>query len=193
VLKIKEKNKLAGLDVHYVLIVDDVEYEASDAIILTSQTPDSLTQSVNSGEIQVVNEKNVQETSLIVGTEEFPLDNLAGTDVLKSDHEVSKTVSNELTVNIGSNFGGTLDIGLLNAIKAEISASLQKNIGQKINETVTRRQTLHFTVPAHSSVKYIVIWKRKSRSAECTVFANNKLHQIYYKASYDLTYEVKSE
>jgi len=180
--------------VGYVLLSDGTEHESSDAIILTSQSNSvSSATKLSDSEIQVVSESNMQETTHIVDTEEFPLDNSAGTDVLKIDHEISKTVSNELTINTGAQFSGTLDIGLLNAIKAEISANLQKNLGQKINETITRRQTLHFTVPAKSSVTYTVIWKRKSRSAECIVFAQNKLHQLNYKANYDLTYEVKSK
>lgn len=191
VLRVKEKFGLRGS--YYLLEVDDTEYEASDAIVLTTQMSESPLRQSNNGEIQVVNENNVQETMHIVDTEDFPLDNSAGMDVLQIDHEISKTVSNELTINTGSNFGGTLDIGLLNAIKAEISANLQKSLGQKISEVITRRQTLHFTVPAKSSVTYIIIWKRKSRSAECTVFAKNKLYQLNYKANYDLTYEVKSK
>lgn len=177
----------------YMLIVDGQECPSTDAIILTSQFPYASSTHSNDDEIQIVNEDNVHETMQILDVEEFPLDNSAGTATLQIDHEISKTVTNELTINTTSNLSGTVDLSLLNAIKAEISTNLQKNSGHKISETIGRRQTLHFTVPPRCSVIYIIIWKRKIRSAECTVFAQNKLHHVNYKANYDLTYEVKSK
>lgn len=173
----------------FILIVDGVEYLALDEIVTAHEQPLKV---VKQPPAQIIREENIQETVQIVDIEEFPLDNSAGTDALTVEHEVSKTVSNELSITTSTTVSGTLEADLLTILKLEVSASLSKQLGQNIGETITRRQTLHFTVQPHYSVTYAVVWKRKTRTADCLVFVNSKLDRISYKVNYDLSYEVKS-
>lgn len=187
-LLIKEKGVLTP---RLVLYVDGAKHEPATVAVITSDLSENINKMGK--EIQILDEGNIQESEIIVDIEEFPLDNSAGTDALKIEHEISKSVSNELSVDSSTQKGRVLNQGLISLLKLEISSNLSKHLGHNIGETITRRQKLVFTVQPRHSVVYKIIWKRKIRTASCGVLVDGRRSQVNYKASYDLTYEVKSE
>lgn len=149
-------------------------------------------QTIDSSPFRIVREGKVTERIEVVDTEEIPLDNSAGAGTLVREYEVSRTETNELSVQTTIEGGGGVGADLFSVIKAEISAKLSKQSGQKIGQTVTVRDKLTFSVPPHSSTLYTVVWKRKLRESEFLTLTNGKEVSIHYQVTYGLMYEVKS-
>ena len=181
--------ELGIINRRFALTVDGEEYKVLDEIVTLHG---AMKRGLRHPAVQIIREEDVQETVEVVGVEEFPLDNAAGTDVLSVEHEISKTVSNELSITESASLDGGLDLGLLAALKIQVSVNLTKQLGQNIGETVTRRQVLHFTVQPQRRVTYSVIWKRRVRVGTCSIMVNDKPSRVSYRVNYDLSYEVKS-
>jgi hypothetical protein len=143
--------------------------------------------------IQFEEERNVQESEEVVGTEEYPLDNRFGDQAFTTEREVSRESTNELSVDTSSNLGGGVTLEVLSAIKAEIDAQVARQIGQKIGEKVTERQKLKFSVGPKSSVLYKVVWKRKVRSGERRYLSGRKSVTVPYRINYGLSCEVRTQ
>jgi hypothetical protein len=141
---------------------------------------------------EILHEEDVEEQTVILGSEEFPLDNSHGTDTLSVEYEISKTVSNELSVRTDLEGRGSLNAGFLSILKAEIASRVSRQIGHVVGETVTRRQTLRFSVQPQSSVVYVVIWKRKIRAGNYLISSNGVQRFISYQLNYDLSYEIRT-
>jgi hypothetical protein len=146
--------------------------------------------------VQVLNEEDIVEVSEVVEIENFPLDNLNGSDALITEIEVSKTVTNELTVTTDAQAEGRLAAGFdvlgLDLLKVEISAHLSRQVGQKVGETVSRRQMLRFSVQPGCYVNYAVLWKRRVRSGIVVASVGPGTHRVRYEIRHGLSHEVKT-
>jgi hypothetical protein len=149
--------------------------------------------SADSADIQIQKDANVHERTEFVGQEEFPLDNRFGTDVIVVEHEVSKTVSNEISVEFSLEGHGEIGARLYGLIQMAISAHLSKQTGHTIGESITRRHTLRLAVQPGQYVVYTLVWKQRKRTGQFTVLANQQTIVVPYQASFDLSYEIKSE
>jgi hypothetical protein len=143
--------------------------------------------------VRIIQDENYSESTEIVGFEDFPLDNSKGGDVLIIESEVSKTVTNEISVGTEQDFGALLGADLFTFIKTEISTRISRQVGQKAGEITTHRKTVRFSVNPGHKVTYTVLWKRKVRKGQYIVMgANEKAVSIPYQIHYDLSLEVKS-
>lgn len=147
---------------------------------------------VDSTTLDVVSEQNVIESTEIVDTEAIPLDNLAGSAPLTTEKEVTKTVTNELSITTDIEVAGSLKFQLFTVIEADLSAKLARQTGQKVGQTITESNKLTFTVQPQSSVIYTIVWKRKVRSGEYLVSTTAGTKIVPYRMYYGLLYEVKS-
>lgn len=167
----------------FTLVMDGQEIRQADAV---------EPQSVDSTKIQIIGEQNVAEKTEVVDTQDYPLDNLAGSDVLTNETEITRTVTNELSIQTGIEVAGNLKLKLLTVVEADISAKLTKESGQTVGQTVTERRTLKFSVQPQSAVVYTVIWLRKVRSGEYVVSTDGNPLLVPYTVYYGLSYQVKS-
>ncbi len=127
----------------------------------------------------------------IYSEDEFPIDNRFGSEALTVEHEVSKTASNELVIDSKADKSGSFGADV-SFFKAQIAASISKQIGHTIGESITRKQRFTFTVKPGQISIYKIVWKRKVRSGEYLISVNNKLIPIAYRVEYDLVCEVRS-
>jgi hypothetical protein len=149
-------------------------------------------QPFDSTKIQIIREQNVVERTEVVDTQDYPLDNLAGSDVLTNETEITRTVTNELSMHTGIEVAGNLKLKILSLVEADISAQLTKQNGQTLGQTITERRTLTFTVQPQNAVVYTVIWLRKVRSGEYVVSTDGNPLLVPYNVYYGLSYQVKS-
>lgn len=145
----------------------------------------------NSKPTETIQEQNFENTIETYAEEEFPIDNRFGGESLSVEHEVSKTASNDLTINLQKekNLGLGVDVSF---VKAQIAANISKQVGHTIGESVTRKQRFTFTVKPGEMTIYKIIWKRKVRSGEYLVSINHSWIPIAYRVEYDLVYEIKT-
>jgi hypothetical protein len=142
--------------------------------------------------IHIVREQNVLEKTEVVDTQEYPLDNLAGSSLLTNETGITRTVTNELSIQTDVGVAGSLKLKLFALVEADISAELTRQNGQTLGQTITERRTLTFTVQPQTAVIYTVIWLRKIRSGEYVVFIGGSPLLVPYSVYYGLSYQVKS-
>lgn len=142
---------------------------------------------------KILEESDVREHTEIVGTEELPLDNRRGSDVLTVEHEFSKTVTNEISVEIERQGQVGIKLDLLGLLKVEVAALLSRQLGYKNGESTTRRHTSRFTVSPGDSVIYEIVWKRKTRTGKYEILAGNQRVTVPFNARFGLQYEVKAK
>lgn len=178
------------------LFMDGREIGEADGSQQLPSTP------LDSTTLNAVTEQNVTERVEVIDTETISLDNSSGSAPLVTEKEVSKAVTNELSVQtdlavggeftVGGEVGGELMVKLHAAVEAALSAELARQTGQKVGQTITERNKLTFTVQPRSSVTYTVVWKRKVRSGEYVVSARKGTRIVPYSMYYGLLYEVRS-
>lgn len=142
---------------------------------------------------EILGESNVREYTEIVDTEKLPLDNRYGSDVLVIEHEFSKTVTSDISVETTQQIEGQVGLEFLNLLKAEVAALLSRKIGFNSGESTTRRCTLRFSVKPGDFVIYTIVWKRKVRSGAYTISVGNRSVVLPFDARFGLEYEVTSQ
>lgn len=142
--------------------------------------------------VRLLGEDNVVYTTTIIDVEEYPLDNRLGTDNLSVELEISKTVSNEVSLESNVDVGATFNVNILSMLQAEISTNISKKYGHTVGQIVSRRQMLQFTVKAGSFVTYIITWRRKVRTGNYIVSIGNQSFSVPYRIYYDLSYEIST-
>lgn len=147
---------------------------------------------LDSTTLDVISEQNVTESTQVIDTEVIPLDNLAGSAPLITEKEITKTVTNELSIQTDLEVAGSLKFQLFTVIEADLSAKLARQTGQTVGQTITERNKLTFTVQPQSSVTYSVVWRRKVRSGQYLVSTSEGTKAVPYAMYYGLLYEVKS-
>ena len=140
---------------------------------------------------EVVTSQDVE----ILGIENYPLDNLRGTETLAYEQAFEKTISGEVTFL--TQLEGNMELGvdlaqLIPVLKADVSAKLSRQTGQKIGETLVRRQTVTMRASPKTFVMYTLTWKRTVRKGTWVIRVNGRDIALPYVAYLDLTAELKS-
>lgn len=169
-----------------VLSMDGVEIPPGTVATPVKSAPAAPT-------VQFVKELNVQDSEEVVAVEDYPLDNRFGNQPFSTVRQIQRESTNELSVDTGSQVGGTLGLDIMSVIKAEIAAHVSQQTGQKIGQTVTESQTLNFSVQANSAVIYRVVWKRKVRTGERLYLSGNTPVTVPYRINYGLSFEIRTE
>ena len=142
--------------------------------------------------VQTVKEVRATNSIEELGSEEFPLDNQAGSDTLSVEHEVTKTISTTLLTESATQVQAKLGAKLLSVVETQISAKLSEKLGHAIGESVTRRQRLQFAVKPGERVLYVVRWRTTVRRGVFEVLIDNRKTHINFEARFGLSFEVDS-
>ena len=143
-------------------------------------------------EIKILGEDCNNESVQEIGRDEFPINNLAGSDNITIEQEISKTTTNSLETIREDKIGAHLSTKLIEFINAQVSASLAKRLALKFDETVTFRQKIGFSVKAGSSVVYTVIWRHSVRNGTVKVKVDKAEYVWEYRANFGLLFEITS-
>jgi hypothetical protein len=144
-------------------------------------------------QVQFIKEIGTRELEEIVSVEKYPLDNRFGDRPFTTVRRVSRESSNELSVDGSGEIEGKFGINVFSAIKAEITAHVSRQTGQKMGEKVSESQTLTFSVGPRSVVMYQVVWKRAVRSGELVYLSGGNQLTIPYRIAYGLSCEVRTQ
>lgn len=142
---------------------------------------------------QVLQDDVLSERFEVVGIEEFGLGNKSGTSPLTTTRELSRTTTNEVSVTTTGELDGSANFAIGKAVKADVSAKLSRETGQKFNESFVVRHSQTFTVNPGMSVTYRIKWKRRVRNGQCIVRRpDSQTITIAYQACFDLSFDIET-
>jgi len=142
--------------------------------------------------IRAVKELRASNSVEEIGSEEFPLDNRAGSDTLSVEHEVTKTITTTLSTESGVQYQAKLGAKFLSVVESQISAQLSEKYGHAVGESITRRQRLQFAVKPGERVRYVVRWRTTVRRGEYQVHVDAERIDVQFEARFGLSFEVAS-
>ncbi|MBF0308778.1 MAG: hypothetical protein HQL56_04530 [Magnetococcales bacterium] len=142
--------------------------------------------------IQLLGESLLQEESVVLATEEVPLDNRFGNKVLQSEHEFTRTASVGLNVGQEQSHGGQLKSSLWTVIESLVQDELKKNLHIEFGTQITRRVKISFSTEPGHRVLYRVVWKQASRRGLFDVRIGGEKHTIPYLVTFGLSHAVES-
>ncbi|MBF0173393.1 MAG: hypothetical protein HQL83_08105 [Magnetococcales bacterium] len=143
--------------------------------------------------VEILQDLVISDESLILASEEVPLDNRFGDRVLSSDNEFSRTATVSLDLDRASEVSNSWRSGLGKLFVSEISGELSKSLGVKIGSQISRRIRLNFSVSPHKKVIYRVIWKQESRRGQFEILVDGKRRfRVPYLITYGLSHAVES-
>ncbi|MBF0255932.1 MAG: hypothetical protein HQL47_05600 [Gammaproteobacteria bacterium] len=132
------------------------------------------------------------DTSVIVTTEEIPLDNREGSDVMSSEHEFSCCAGNELSLHRSSETEYMLEQKIFGLLEAGIAKSLRKGMGFEVNERVSRSVKIRFNVASGSQNRYRIVWKQQRRKGSLVFRQAGQRLRLPFEITYGLSHEVES-
>ncbi|MBF0195766.1 MAG: hypothetical protein HQL71_14495, partial [Magnetococcales bacterium] len=143
--------------------------------------------------IEIKREYILSDESLILATEEVPLDNRYGDQPITSEHEFIRSASITLEVDRGREIDTAVKSIFWKAFETKAADSLSKTLGSKVGSQVTRRVRLKFSVAPQKAVNYRIVWKQESRRGVMDVLVDNKKrYKIPYMVTYGLSHSVES-
>lgn len=143
--------------------------------------------------VEIAREYILSDETLVLATEEVPLDNRFGSHVLTSEHEFVRSASVALDIDRSREIGSSVRSGIWKAFEARASGELSKSLGVKIGSNITRRVRLKFSVAPQRAVNYRIIWKQESRRGEFElVIGGRKRYKVPYMVTYGLCHSVES-
>jgi hypothetical protein len=143
--------------------------------------------------IEIKREYILSDESLILATEDVPLDNRFGNQPITSEHEFVRSASITLEVDKGREVDTSLRTGFWKAFETKAADSLSKSLGSKVGSQITRRVRLKFSVAPEKSVNYRIVWKQESRRGVMDIMVGNKKrYKVPYMVTYGLSHSVES-
>ncbi|MBF0139406.1 MAG: hypothetical protein HQL74_03890 [Magnetococcales bacterium] len=143
--------------------------------------------------VEIVRDHVFSDESLILATEEVPLDNRFGDRVLSSDNEFSRAATVALDIDRSTEVSSSWRSGFGKVFSSEISGELSRSLGVKIGSQIHRRIRLNFSVSPHKQVIYRVVWRQESRRGEFEIMVNGKRRfRVPYLITYGLSHSVES-
>ncbi|MEO5341958.1 MAG: hypothetical protein H7842_01235 [Gammaproteobacteria bacterium SHHR-1] len=132
------------------------------------------------------------DEDVIVTSEEIPLDNGQGSDVMSSEHEFSCCAGNELSLHRSHEIEMGLDHALFPLLEAGIAKSLRKGMGLEMNERITRSVKIRFNVAPGARNRYRIIWKQQRRRGSLVFKQDRQELRLPFEITYGLSHEVES-
>lgn len=161
-------------------------------VIESAPTPAKSTQPPLHAAIQIVAERILTEEVVILATEDIPLDNRYGNQLLTSEHEFSRTATVAMKLDRSAKMMSDFKTSFWNLLESRTQLELSKSLGITAGSEITRRIRLKFAVDPKRFVIYRVIWKQTSRRGVFEIVAGGKNVEVPYLVTYGLTHVVES-
>ncbi|MBF0444816.1 MAG: hypothetical protein HQL68_04450 [Magnetococcales bacterium] len=143
--------------------------------------------------VEIIREYIVSDETLILATEDVPLDNRQGNQSLTSEHEFVRTATISMEIDRSREVGTSIRAGLWKAFESKASGELSKSLGVKVGSQLSRRVRLKFSVAPKEAVRYRIVWKQESRRGEFEVLVGDKKkYKVPYLVTYGLSHSVES-
>ncbi|MBF0116130.1 MAG: hypothetical protein HQM04_13965 [Magnetococcales bacterium] len=142
--------------------------------------------------IEVVGEQLIQEESVILATEDVPLDNRHGNKVLTSEHEFVRTAEISFAVDRSLERSNQVKSSVLRLVDGLVEKELKKTLHIEFGTQVTRRVKIHFSTEPGQRVRYRLVWKQTSRRGIFYVNVGAERHMVPYVVTFGLSHTVES-
>lgn len=143
--------------------------------------------------VEIIRDHVFSDESLILATEDIPLDNRYGDRVLNSENEFSRSATVTLDIDRSTEVNSSLRSGFGKIFSSQIGGELSKSLGVRVGSQINRKIRLNFSVSPYKKVLYRVIWKQESRRGEFEIMVNGKRRfRVPYLITYGLSHAVES-
>jgi hypothetical protein len=143
-------------------------------------------------QIEGIELEKTAEDEVTVTSEEIPLDNSEGSDVMTSEHEFSCCAGNELSLHRSQETELHLDQALFHLLEAGVAKSLRKGMGFEVNERISRSVKIRFNVAAGAQNRYRIVWKQRRRKGSLVFKQDRQKVRLPFEITYGLSHEVES-
>ncbi|MBF0212555.1 MAG: hypothetical protein HQM00_03200 [Magnetococcales bacterium] len=142
--------------------------------------------------IELVGERLLQEESIILATEEVPLDNRHGNKVLTSEHEFTRTAEISFAVDRSQERSNQIKSSILRLVDGLVEKELKKVLHIEFGTQITRRVKIHFSTEPGQMVRYRLVWKQTSRRGVFYFNVGAERHVVPYVVTFGLSHAVES-
>lgn len=134
----------------------------------------------------------LEESHLILATEDVPMDNRFGNKSLSSEHEFSQTATIALELGDSKRLSVAAKTTLWQLLESKAEAELGKSLGIEVGSQINRRVRLRFATDPGEFVRYRVIWQQQSQRGMLEIQAGKHIFQLPYLVAYGLSHTVES-
>ncbi|CAK0755975.1 conserved hypothetical protein, conserved protein of unknown function with homology of Mmc1_2245 and Mmc1_3316 of Magnetococcus marinus MC-1 and SS-5 [Gammaproteobacteria bacterium] len=159
---------------------------------LITQFDEILQPNASVPSIQLLRESIVEERPVVLATEEVPLDNRFGNQVLVSEHEFIRTATISLTMSRDLVTTSGLKASWWPILENMAQEEIKKTHGIELNTQITRRVKVVFSTEPGHLVRYRVIWKQDSRRGLLEVDVEGGLYSVPYIVTFGLSHAIES-
>ncbi|MBF0339540.1 MAG: hypothetical protein HQL95_01085 [Magnetococcales bacterium] len=156
------------------------------------QARDNHSDRVPTAMIELVGERLLQEESLILATEDVPLDNRHGNKVLTSEHEFVRTAEISFAVDRSHARSNQVKSSVMRLVDALVEKELKKVLHIEFGTQITRRVKIHFSTEPGQMVRYRLVWKQTSRRGIYYINVGAEQHIVPYVVTFGLSHAVES-
>ncbi|MBF0219668.1 MAG: hypothetical protein HQL49_09090 [Gammaproteobacteria bacterium] len=145
-------------------------------------------------EIEIIEDRTTEESTLLLGIEEVPLDNRFGSQVLESRHTFSRRAMNRFELDLGHEQHMNLRLGgkIMPHLLADAGARIRRATGLEIGSELQRSLTLTLAASPGKISRYRICWKQQVRNGRYRLRVDGKEYLVPYVIHYDLSHEVTS-
>ncbi len=143
-------------------------------------------------QIEGIELEKLTDQDVVVTTEEIPLDNTEGSDVMSSEHEFSCCAGNKLSLQRSEETEVFFDQGVFSILEAGIAKSLRKGMGFAVNEEVSRSVKIRFNVAPGAQNRYRILRKQRQRKGSLVFRQAGQQMRLPFEITYGLSHEVES-
>jgi hypothetical protein len=130
---------------------------------------------------------------IVIGKEDFPIDNLYGSEPIVIQQEITKEYTSSLNIDTGALLSAGFTTKCVSILESEVRAGFSRQVSHSMGTTTTRRQQVQFSVGARESVVYTVIWRAQAQEGTYSINLNGKSYGLAYHALYGLSFDISSK
>ncbi|GAB6054417.1 hypothetical protein JCM17960_32370 [Magnetospira thiophila] len=132
------------------------------------------------------------DETVVVTTEDVPLDNREGSDTLISEHSFSCTAESHLSMERTTETNLFVEQGVVKIIEAGLAHSLEKSLGMKVGVEESRGLHVTFKVAPKTKVLYRIIWKQRLHKGNLVLKKGSQRLKLPFTVTHGLTHEVEA-
>jgi hypothetical protein len=154
--------------------------------------PDLLSAQSPALNIKILKDQIIEDDSAIIGTEEVPLDNRYGNEIVVSEFEFTRSASNAIVMERTREVEAALGVNALSLVQAEAEVDLREKLGFTIGAEIRRSIKLKLAAGPGTRARYRITWKQDTRRGLYEVQIGKRKYDIPYVATYGLCHDVQS-
>lgn len=142
--------------------------------------------------IQILAHRILEESHIILATEDVPMDNRYGNKLFSSEHEFSQTATVSLELGNNNRLDTAYKSTLWSVLESKTGLEISKSLGTEIGSQINRRVRLKFATDPGQFVRYRVVWHQQNQRGVFDMRVGKRIVQLPYMVAYGLSHTVES-